>query len=38
MAKKDKHKQLPREDQAPPAAARLEAEAGPPREDEAQGV
>jgi polyphosphate kinase 2 len=30
MAKKDKHQQLPREDQGPPAAARLEAGAGLP--------
>ena len=30
MAKKDKHQQLPREDQGPPAAARLESDAGPP--------
>ena len=30
MAKKNKHRQHPREDQVPPGSARLEAEAGPP--------
>jgi hypothetical protein len=30
VAKKNKHKQRPREDQAPPGAAPLEAGAGPP--------
>jgi hypothetical protein len=30
MAQKDKHQQLPREDQAPSGVARLEAGAGPP--------
>ena len=30
MAKKNKHRQHPREDQVPPGSARVEAEAGPP--------
>ena len=35
MAKKTKHKQRAREDQAPPGAARREAGAGAASEDEA---